>query len=105
MQLLRRQPVLYKVTSQILQQLRICRPLAGHSEVTGSIHDAGTEMAAPYAVHDHARADRLPHDLLRELDASASFGERLWLTRRKHAQEMSRHFGAEVVRIPADAHR
>src|SRR5688500_3094525 len=81
-------------------------PLAVDAEIARRVDDAGTEVAFPDAIDDHARGDRVRRDRVGEPEPSAALLEQRRSRGVERAQEMRRHFVTEPVRIAAqvDAH-
>src|SRR5262245_31014472 len=76
MQFLDRQAVVDEELRQVVEQLRMCRPLAGDTEVAWRIDEPGSEVAFPDAIDDDADRDWLPQDRFSGLETPAARRER-----------------------------
>ena len=101
-QLLDRLPALHKSSGKIFEEFRIGRTFSRDPKITWRVYQARSEVPLPDAVHDDARAEWLFEYRLCQLQTSAALLKRLGIIGRKHTQEVTRYFFANLHGIAAN---
>src|SRR6185503_20875011 len=79
---------------EVIEQLRMTRPLAVHAEIARRVDEARAEVLLPDPIHDEARSNRLPDAGLVHLEAATALRKLLPLGLAKHGQKPARNLGA-----------